>query len=303
MKLEDEVMNFYKDKRVLVTGGCGMIGQQLVPLLVKAGAIVRIADIARKPFFNGGTTYLERDLSHMSNCLEVCKDQDYLFHLMGVKGSPRMTKKRPADFFVPMVQCNTNVLEAARLAGVERFLYTSSIAVLFPDMDKFPAWAKKTGEMQIEAYRIQHGMKNLTIVRPANIYGPGDNFEDPDAMVVTSLVKRISEKRIPFEMWGDGSQERDFIYSRDAADAMMTVMEKNPQEPINIGTGETHTVKELTETLMGIAEWKPVITWMGSHAGDQRKLLTTRRLEDLGWKPKYTFEQGLRETFESYNKK
>jgi len=286
-------MNFYKDKKVLVTGSRGMIGKQLVELLVNNESEVYEADLK-----------LGQNLKEFQLCVSLCMGMDYIFHLAGIKGSPRMTQKRPADFFVPMVQFNTNMLEAARLANVERFLYTSSIAVLYPEMDKYPAWAKKTGEMQIEAYRKQYGSDGFTIVRPANVYGPYDDFSNPDAMVVTSLINKVGSGKNPIEVWGDGSNVRDFIHAKDVARAMMLVMEKNPQQyPVNIGTGTSHSVRTLVNKIMEIMDHKPTINWKGHvPTGDQSKLLSTDRLKFLGFKPEFDLQKGLEDTIKWYIK-
>ena len=131
-------VNFYKDKKTLVTGARGMIGKELVELLHKYGAKVFVVDLR-----NGV------DLRYFENSLRITKGMEYVFHLAGIKGSPVMTQERPVDFMAPMLQFGTNMITASSENEVKRFLYTSSIAVLNPETDKFPAWAKQTGESLI----------------------------------------------------------------------------------------------------------------------------------------------------------
>lgn len=282
-------MNFYKNKRILVTGCSGLIGKQLTTLLSKEGAIVYPADLK-----------IGQDLRSFSLCKSLCKEMDYIFHLMGIKGSPRMTEQKPADFFVPMIQCNTNMLEAARLAEVKKFLYTSSIAVENMESDFYPAWAKLTGEHQIAAYRKQYPEDcDYTIVRPANVYGPYDNFNNPDAMVITSLIKKAFTDE--FIVWGDGTPIRDFIFSRDVAKAMMLVMEKNPQEPVNIGSGKGCTIETVAKKIHALAGCEATLTWdKNKPMGAKRRVMNIRLLRALGFKPQVTLHEGLKETVEWY---
>ena len=227
-------------KRVLVTGCEGMIGRELVIMLEELGAVVIHADLKHGS-----------ELREFNNCNAYCRDVDYVFHLAGIKGNPKMTSSRPADFLVPMLQFNTNMLEAARLQGVKRFLYTSSIAVENPETDKYPAFAKMAGEMQIEAYKIQYPEfgNNCVIVRPANVYGRFDDFENPDAMVITSLVhKALTEDQI--EVWGNGMQIRDFINAKDVARGMIQAMEEMPEKPVNLCSGKGITIKEIAEIIL-----------------------------------------------------
>ena len=195
----------FKNQSVLVTGGTGMIGRQLVDLLVERGAKVYVVSLDPPRGLPEGVMYKLADLTDFSACQEVCEGMDYVFNLVGVKGSPKMCKEQPADFMVPMLQFNTNMMEAARRAGVKWYLYTSSVGVYHPaevfkeddvwstfpsDNDRFAGWAKRIGELQAEAYSIQYGWDCVSIVRPANVYGPYDNFDPENAMVIPSLIRK-----------------------------------------------------------------------------------------------------------------
>ena len=121
----------FENKKILVTGGHGMIGRELVKMLVDMGAIVTVADISENTNLEG-VTYKQVNLCFFDQCMEVCEGQDIIFNLVGIKGSPKMCAEQPADFMVPMLQFNTNMMEAAMRSGVEWYLYTSSVGVYKP---------------------------------------------------------------------------------------------------------------------------------------------------------------------------
>ena len=161
---------------------------------------------------------------------------------------------------------NTNFLEACRVNNVERLVYTSSIGAyssreIFSEdeydsdkspMDMFPGWAKRIAEMQIIAYKKQYNIKNFFAVRPCNVYGPGDNFDPENAMVIPSLMNRIKKKENPVVIWGDGSAIRDFAYAGDVADGIILALMKGTGEYdfLNLGSGKGYSIKELVETLV-----------------------------------------------------
>jgi GDP-L-fucose synthase len=159
---------------------------------------------------------------------------------------------------------NVNVLEASRLNKVQKLVYTSSIGAYangevfkegepgdFHDapMD-FAGWAKRMAELQVHAYRVQYGMESYAIVRPSNVYGPGDNFDPENAMVVPSLMHRVHSKEDPVVVWGDGSAIRDIVYSRDVAEGVMLALHHGTKgKYVNLGAGRGYSIRELVETL------------------------------------------------------
>ena len=309
-------MGFYTGKKVLVTGGTGLIGRPLVTLLVEAGAdvsVVSLDDLSRAP---EGCRFERADLRELSNCVRVCTNKEIVFHLAGVKGSPAMTAQKPASFFVPTLTFSINMMEAARRMGVTNYLFTSSVGVYSPaevfheddvwktfpsPNDRFAGWAKRMCELQAEAYSIEHGWNTISIVRPANVYGPYDNFDPENAMVIPSLIRRAVDGENPLTVWGDGSPIRDFIHARDVARGMMLAVEKGIREPINLGSGSGVAIREIVEEIVANLPSKREIVWDTSKpSGDQRRLMDTSRAESYGFKAEISIATGIREVMEWY---
>ena len=308
--------NFYANKKVLVTGGTGLIGRPLVEMLINAGAMVRVVSLDDSSRADPRAEFMRADLTRFDNCIEACKGMDFIFHLAGIKGSPKMTKEKPASFFVPTILFNTNMMEAARLSGAQWFLYTSTIGVYAPaevfheddvwkafpsENDKFAGWAKRMGELQAEAYAIEHGWHNISIVRPANVYGPYDNFDPANAMVIPALIARALSGENPFSVWGDGSPVRDFIFSKDVARGMMLVVEKGETRPVNLGSGVGCSIKEIVEIVVNNMDKKPDVVWDASKpAGDKKRLMDISRARAFGFVPAVSLEEGIRQTIAWY---
>ncbi|MDO8638265.1 MAG: NAD(P)-dependent oxidoreductase [Candidatus Daviesbacteria bacterium] len=313
-------MNFYTNKKILVTGGTGLIGRPLVEMLLKNGAKVTVVSLDDPKLAPKGVKFVRADLREFKSCMEVCKGKDIVFHLAGIKGSPLLNQKQPASFFVPTISFNTNMMEAARRQEVSRFLYTSTVGVYAPaqvffeddvwktfpsENDRFAGWAKRMGELQAESYKIEYGWDKISIVRPANTYGPFDNFDPKTAMVIPSLINRALSGENPLTVWGDGSPIRDFIYSKDVAEGMMLAVEKGINIPVNLGSGSGVTIKEIAEVIAKSAPNGPVkIVWDKSKpSGDAKRLMDIQRAKKLlGFEPKYSLEAGVKETIEWYIK-
>ena len=311
----------FKDKKVLVAGGSGLIGIQLVDLLIQQGAKVNVVDL-RKPYgrlnFPDAVTFRTMDLTDYTNCISACKDVDYVFNLMCIKGSPKAMKEKPASHLVPMLRFNTNLMEAARECNVSRYLYTSSVGVYPPtdvlveddvwktfpsENDWYAGWTKRIGELQAQAYEIEYGWDSISIVRPTNTYGPYDYVDSDSATVVPSLIKKILSGKSSIVVWGDGSNVRDFMYSRDVAKGMMLVMEKSPgpKYPVNLGSGKRYSIKDLVNIILDNVDKKPEIVWDTSKiTGDNVRVMNIDRAKSLGFKQTISLEEGVRRTINWY---
>lgn len=307
----------FKGKQVLVAGGTGLIGIPLVKMLVDQGARVRIVSLDDPVRAHPAAEFLRLDLRSPENCRQACAGMQYVFNLLCVKGSPAVTMTRPASFFVPMLLFNTNLMDAAYQCGAEGYLFASSIAVYAPaeiffeddvwktfpsPNDRFAGWAKRMGELQAEAFKTEYNWNNITIVRPANVYGPYDNFDSVNAMVVPSLIKRAVTGENPMVVWGDGSAERDFIHAKDVARGILMAVEKAPGAVLNLGSGTGLSIKQLVEAIVGQSPIRPEIVWDTSKPlGDRKRIMDVSRARAIGFEVAITIESGVTEVTKWYS--
>lgn len=306
--------------RVLITGASGMVGHYLVEKCIEREYSVVATDIRYNDVFDKYNDlfrfeFKQADLTNFEKCKEVVKDIDVVFHVAGVKGSPKRAMEQPNDFFTPLLQFNTNMMEAARLEEVEWYVYTSTNGVYAPadrmreddvwksfpsDNDKFAGWAKRIGELQAECYKVHYGLENISIVRPANIYGKGDNFGE-GSMVIPSIVKRVCDGEDPLVCWGDGSPIRDFIHASDVADGILLSYDNKITEPINLGSGEGNSIRQLVEAILFTYGKDVSVVWDSTKPnGDPIRLMDTTRATSYGFSPKITLHEGIKEIMEYY---
>ncbi len=308
--IKQTVLNSFLGKKVVVTGGTGLIGRQVVELLIKSKAKVKIISLD-KININKKAVHIYGDLTSFEFCKKALKGVDFLFHLAGIKGSVEVTRSKPASFFVPLLMMNTNVLEAARLNSIRKIVYTSSIgaypsAEVFKEnmesegepMDSFPGWAKRMAEKQIESYRLQYDLNNFAVVRPCNVYGPGDNFDPKNAMVIPTLMYRIYHKEDPVVVWGDGSAIRDFAYSKDVAEGIILASHHGTKGGfVNLGSGHGYTIKELVETLHQFLDFNYVFDKTKPSGFPKRVMDITLAKKLIHYNPTTSLLDGLQETW------
>tara|TARA_A100001515_G_C4565418_1_gene207985 strand:- start:384 stop:1319 length:936 start_codon:yes stop_codon:yes gene_type:complete len=302
-----------KNKTALIIGGRGMVGKQLTELCSKVYDEVCVVDVD----FNipqdlpDNVDYKPCDMTFKTNT-NIIADYNHVYHLAGIKGSPLRAKEKPADY-LPMVQFDTNVIQAVGHWKPDWFLYTSSIGVYPPseyykeddvwnkvpsENDKVPAYIKRMGELSCYAIRATYGYENISIVRPANIYGPYDNFGD-ESTVIASLISKGYHNDI-INVWGDGSPIRDFIYSKDVARGMLHMVENKVTETVNLGSGKETRISDIANTIGEYFD-KEVKYDKSKPNGDMRRQMDTSRAESVGFKPNYTLEDGITETIEWYS--
>ncbi len=309
--IEKAVLKSFTGKNTMVTGGSGLIGRQVVNLLCDAGACVRIVSLD-KVSVDDRAEHIYGDLTSFDFCKDVIKSMDFVFHLAGIKGSIEVTKTKPASHFVPALMFNTNVLEASRVNKVQKTVYTSSIgayasAEVFkesenldgPPMDFMSGWAKRMAEMQIQAYKTQYGLDNFAVVRPCNVYGPGDNFDPDNAMVIPALMYRIYHKEDPLIVWGDGGAVRDFAYSRDVAEGVISALYYGTRSAfVNLGSGKGYTIKELVETLSSFIGFKYEFDASKPAGFPKRVMDISLARELIHYNPTTTLQDGLKQTWD-----
>ena len=311
-------MNFYYNKKILVTGGTGMIGIPLVKKLLKKNAKVTVVSLDNKSRCPKGAKFLKKDLRDFKNCLKVCKNKDIIFHLAGIKGSPKMASEKPASFLYPTISFSLNMLEAARLSNVKNYLFTSSVGVYSPAKifyekdvwntmpsknDWYAGWAKRICELQVQAYKKEFNFKNISIIRPANVYGPHDNFDIENAMVIPSLINKAIQNKKTLEVWGDGKPIRDFIFSEDVADAMIEMIEKNIDGPLNIGSGKGYSISEIAKTIANNVPNGPrKIVWKKQSFKVIKRILSMSKSNAFGIKSRTTLKDGIINTIDWFIK-
>ncbi|MBA7574012.1 GDP-L-fucose synthase [subsurface metagenome] len=313
--ISDNVLKSFVRESVMVTGGTGLIGRQIVDILCDAGAKVKVVSLD-KIKVNEKAEHVFGDITNFEFCKEITKDIDFVFHLAGIKGSIEVTKKKPASFFVPLLMMNTNILEACRINKVRKVVYTSSIgayasAEVFketenldgPPMDMFPGWAKRMAELQIQAYKIQYNLDNFSIVRPCNVYGPGDNFDPKNAMVIPSLMYRIYHKEDPVVVWGDGSAIRDFAYSRDVAEGIILALHYGTHSQfVNLGSGKGYSIGELVKTLNSFIDFNYKFDTTKPSGFPKRVMDVSLAKELIHYNPTTSLLEGLKKTWDWYVK-
>lgn len=315
--IKPQILKSFAGKRVLVTGGTGLIGRCVVRKMCDAGAKVRIVSLD-EVVVDDRAEHVHADLTYLDVATDVTKGMDCVFHMAGIKASIEVTKTKPASHFVPMLMFNTNVLDACRVNNIDKVLFTSTVgayssAEVFkeseaddfggPPMD-FAGWAKRMGELQIHAYKTQYGLKNFAIVRPANVYGPGDNFDPNNAMVIPSLIYRIhSGKEDPVLIWGDGTAIRDFAYSEDVADGIILALYHGTQgRYVNLGSGQGVSIRELVEALASFIPFRYKFDPTKPSGYPKRVMDITLAREMLGYDPQTSLQSGLKATWEWYLK-
>lgn len=311
--IDKKILKNFKNKKSLVTGGTGLIGRQVVSLLIEAGAQVTIVSLD-KINLPLKAKFIYGDLTNFEFCKKITKNIDFTFHIAGIKGSIEVTKTKPASFFIPMLMMNTNILEASRINGVKKVVYTSSIGAYPPaeifkeeggyngePMDSFPGWAKRMAEKQIQAYQIQYGLDNFAVVRPCNVYGPGDNFDPNNAMVIPTLMYRIYKKENPVTVWGDGSAIRDFAYSKDVAEGIILALYYGTKGKfVNLGSGKGYSVKELVDTLHQFLSFKHEFDISKPSGFPKRVMDITSAKKMIHFNPTTPLIEGLKETWKWY---
>ena len=316
--MKNKKNNYFYGKNILVTGGTGMIGRPLVKILLQKKAKVTVVSLDKDNLESNTIKFIKADLRDFNQCLKICKNMDIVFQLAGVKGSPVMTSLRPASFFVPTIMMSINMMEAARRNNVKRYLYTSSVGVYSPanlfkedevwktfpsPHDRFAGWAKRMGELQAESYKIEYNMKNISIIRPANVYGEYDNFDEENAMVIPSLIRKAFNNKKKLIVWGDGSPKRDFIHAIDVARSMLFVVEKNINEPLNIGSGEGVSIKKIVKLILKYLPFKVEVEWdTDKPSGDKIRIMDITKLRSYGFKNTISIEDGIRETINWYKR-
>lgn len=310
-------MSFWRDKKVIVTGGAGFLGSHVVKELRRNKC--KYIFIPRKKDF---------DLRRRADVRRLLKKvkPDVIIHLAATVGGIGANRKRPGEFFYDNLIMGTQLIEEARVFSIKKFVAIGTVCS-YPKYTKVPfkeddLWlgypeetnapyglAKKMLLVQSQAYRAQYGFNSIFLL-PANLYGPGDNFFPiADAHVIPALIIKCSEAvrngKKSISVWGTGTATREFLFVEDAARAIILAAEKyNKPDPINIGTNDEISIKTLVGLIAKFTGFKGKIVWDSSKPDGQprRHLDVSRAYHEFGFKAQTKFAQGLKKTIAWYRK-
>lgn len=295
-------------KRVLVTGGTGLIGRNLA------------ADLRARGYDVIPVGHKDADLTDRvaTRSLFARHRPQVLVHLAALVGGIHANSTRKAEFYEVNALINTHVVLAAREAGVE-FVHAMGTGCAYPKrleaevlreeefLDGTPeetndayAYAKRGLLVHLESQRQQHGIP-YTYIIPANIFGPHDNFHPRWSHVVPGLLARflnaVREGREEVEIWGSGGVERDFLYIADCTDAIHAIMASGGSGVFNISSGRRHTIRELAETIAEETGFQGRLVFNTAYPDGQRtRVMSTARMDALRWRPKHSLREGIRKT-------
>lgn len=307
-------MGFLDSKKIVVTGGGGFLGRYVVEKLRDAGCV----DV----FVPRSEDY---DLTKEADIIKMmdAAKPDVVIHLAAVVGGIGANREHPGSFFYRNLMMGVQLMEQSRLRGVSKFVTTGTICsypkfapVPFREKDIWDGYpeetnapyglAKKMLIVQAQAYRDEYGFNAINPML-VNLYGPGDNFDPSSSHVIPALIKKcvdaIEAKQPSIEVWGTGKATREFLYVEDAAEAIVLATEKwDDPAPINVGTGEEISIKDLVELIVRICGFDGKIVWDETKPdGQPRRCLDVSNAKtNLGFEARMDFETGLRRTIDWY---
>jgi GDP-L-fucose synthase len=304
------------NKRILVTGGAGFLGRQVIDQLCQNGADREKITVTRSH---------NCDLRVWENCQRAADQQDIIIHLAAHVGGIGLNREKPGELFYDNLIMGTQLIHAAYQQGIEKFVCIGTICaypkftpVPFKEDDLWSGYpeetnapygvAKKALLVQLQSYRQQYGFNGIYLL-PVNLYGPEDNFDPISSHVIPALIRKVQEaqakgeKQLP--VWGDGSPTREFLYSTDAARGIvMGTQFYSDAEPVNLGTGYEISIKDLITLICELMEYEGEIVWETDKPnGQPRRCLDTERAKQaFGFTAQVEFREGLKNTIEWWRK-
>lgn len=318
--------NYWKNKNVLVSGGFGFVGSHVVEMLYERKASVTVfGHVPKKNNYllhlKDRVRFIHGDCGNLDDAKAACKDQDVVINMAARVGGIEYNQAHQASILRENLRIGSEMLEAARIANVQRFLVVSS-ACIYPRDAKIPTpesegfrgepeptnggygWAKRMAEKLGMYYSEQYNM-DIGIVRPYNIYGPRDHFDPKKSHVIPALIHRVYSGENPLSVWGSGKQTRAFLYVTDAARGIIEAVWKYPKpDPVNLGTDEEVSIKDLVNLIVQFSKKDVSITFDTSKpdGSPRRNSDNTKAKACIGFEPIVSIDEGLRETIRWYEK-
>ncbi len=309
-------MIHWDQQRVVVTGGSGFLGSHVVSALRRRGAGDIIAPLRQ-----------EYDLRYQEAILDLLNDTrpTLIIHLAASVGGIGANRAHPAEFFYDNLMMGVQLLHESWRAGVAKFVAIGTVCAYpkytpipfreeelwngYPEETNAPyGLAKKMLLVQSQAYRQQYGYNSIFLL-PVNLYGPGDSFDLESSHVIPALIRKCLEAKQRGDenlvAWGDGSPTREFLYVEDAAEGIVLAAERyDDSEPVNLGSGQEISIKELLTTIAHHTGFSGRIIWDTTKPNGQprRALNTDRAAERFGFRASTDFDEGLRRTIEWYRR-
>ena len=299
-----------KNKKILVTGGNGFLGKNVVRNLENLG----ISDIIIQ-------SSSDCDLRNMGNCKKAVDGIDVVFHLAGHVGGIGLNREKPGELFFDNLMMGTQLLHESKMANVKKFIALGTVCS-YPKFTQIPfseddIWngypeetnapyglAKKMLLVQSKAYREQYDFHSIVVI-PTNLYGPDDNFDPSSSHVIPALILKIFNAKKnnldQIEVWGDGSPTRDFLFVDDAAKGIVQAAEKYDEiPPLNLGSSEEISIKKLVSLISNILDYNGKIFWdkLKPNGQPRRCVSYIRAKEKIGFEPKTRLSDGLKQTID-----
>ncbi len=311
-------LEFWKDKRVLVTGGSGFIGSHVAEVLQEAGAVVTIASRFQKKVsfvehLRGKVELLQGDFREAAFAEMCVREKDAVLHFASKIAGLRYNAQHPAEMLSYNALLDLQVLNASARGKVPLLLYVSGALVYDAEVPvptketdsvsgapaeacKGAAWAKRIGERAARCFIEEYGMK-IVVARLANVYGPRDDFRPETAHLIGNTIRRVVQGKSP-EIWGDGSQTRSYLYVSDAVRALLLLAERGTNEgPVNIGSRSEYPVMEIVDCIVEAVGVPVDVTLRPGPRGASRRRLDTRKLHALtGFEETVGLREGIGNT-------
>lgn len=303
---------FWKDKKVVVTGGEGFLGKYVVRLIKEKNPEKIIVP-----------SHKEYDFTKAEDCDKITKEADIIIHLAAKVGGIGFNREKPGELFYDNLIMGAQLMEYARRNNVSKFVAIGTICAYpkftpvpfkeenlwngYPEETNAPyGLAKKMLLVQSQAYRNQYKFNSIYLL-PVNLYGPGDNFDLRSSHVVPALIRKMNEAKGENQeevvVWGTGNSTREFLYVKDAAEGIIMAAEKyNKSEPINLGSGNEISIKDLALKIKDLIGFRGKIKWDTTKPDGQprRGLDTQKAKKEFGFEAKTPLEEGLKKMIEWY---